>query len=92
MSRYVEHTLLEGRIRTSTYAQTIPEALAIEAAIKAVPPAVAFQPVVIPEYQPLNAFDMTDLPPAALADADDSGPVMMDQAEAVARGAMEHGP
>lgn len=80
MTRFIGHRVLAGVIEVYGYAQTIPEALAMEAALRTVPKAEAF----IPEPEPAP-----ELPPQveaiAYRDADESGPAMMDRDEAMTR-------
>lgn len=87
-SRPVFHKLHEGRVEVSAIAYSIPEALAIEAAIKSAPPADAFAAVAEQLRDPANwpvadstttvADATTAEPPTvpeghpALADAEDN--------------------
>ena len=81
MTRIVGHRC-HGPIEVYALAQTISEALAIEAAIRAVPPAEAFQPPVIDESQ---------LPPAAFASEEDNA-AHLKNGEAFVEPVMEHAP
>lgn len=74
MTRLVRHAIGDGWIDVTARAYSVPEALALESALKQAPPAQAFQPVAPPATTVADHATPTEdaLPPAALADPEDT--------------------
>jgi len=84
--RIVVHTIGPGYITVSGRAYSIPEALALESALRQVAPARAFQPVVETAAivaEPATVPDESELPPHAVADSEDTTEGLNVQTKAV---------